>query len=118
MVMSSTKAEYMEDIIASCDAIWLRKLLMKLLKKRMEATNILCYNQSCIKLSKNPVFHDLSKHIDIGCHFIRDNVQRGAVQLKYIPTGEQVVDILTKALGKIKFTCFKEKMGMVKNPFQ
>eukprot|EP00253_Pinus_taeda_P002385 PITA_02385 len=76
------------------------------------------YNQSCIKLSENPVFHDRSKHIDIQCHFVRDCVQRGAVQLSYTPIGEQVADILTKALGKSKFDYFREKMRMVKNPFQ
>ena len=84
----------------------------------MEPTRILCDNQSYIKLSENPVFHDQLKHIDIRCHFIRDYVQRGAVQLKYIPTGEQVADILTKALSKNNFTYFRENMGMVENPFQ
>ena len=91
---------------------------MNLLKEKMEATNILCDNQSCIKLSKNPLFHDRSEHIDIRCHFIKDWVQRGVVQLQYTPTREQVADILTKALGKTKFVYFKEKMGMMKNPFE
>ena len=77
----------------------------------------MCDNQSCIKLSQNHVFHDRSKHIDIRCHFIRDYVQQRVVQLRYTPTGEQVVDILTKALSNIKFTYFREKMGMVENPF-
>ena len=45
-------------------------------------------------------------------------VQRGAVQLQYTPTGEQVVDIVTKALGKTQFVYFRERMGMIKNPFQ
>ena len=62
-----------------------------------------CDNQSCIKLSENLVFHDQSKYIDIRCHFIRDCVQRGAVQLQYVSTGDQVVNILTKALGRAKF---------------
>ena len=84
----------------------------------MEVTSIMCDNQSCIKLSENLVFHDQSKHIDIKCHFIRDYVQWGAVQLQYTPTGEQVADILTKALGRTKFVYFREKMGMVENPFQ
>jgi len=38
--------------------------------------------------------------------------------LSYTPTGEHVVDILTKALGRTKFAYFREKMGMIKNPFQ
>eukprot|EP00253_Pinus_taeda_P032455 PITA_32455 len=73
---------------ASCEAIWLRKLLVNLFKRNMEATRIMCDNQSCIKLSENIMFHDKSKHIDIWCHFVRDCVQRGAVQLSYTPTGE------------------------------
>ena len=84
----------------------------------MEPTSVYCDNQSCIKLSENLVFHDRSKRIDIRCHFIRDCVQRGAVQLQYIPTGKQTADILTKALGRIKFTQFKEQLGMTENPFQ
>eukprot|EP00253_Pinus_taeda_P011943 PITA_11943 len=86
--------------------------------RNMEATKIMCDNQNCIKPSENPVFHDRSKHIDIRRHFVKGCVQRGAVQLSYTPTGEQVADILTKALGKSKFDHFREKTGMVKNPFQ
>jgi len=69
----------------------------------MEATNLYCDNQSCINLSENLVFHDRSKHIDIRCHFIRDCVQRGVVQLLYVPIEEQVANILTKSLGSVSF---------------
>ena len=83
----------------------------------MEATKIFCYNQSCIKLSENPVFHDRSKHIDIQCHFIKDCVQRGAVQLEYTPTVNQVAYVLPKALGRTKSVQFREHMGMMENSF-
>eukprot|EP00253_Pinus_taeda_P032081 PITA_32081 len=101
----------------SYEAIWLRKLLVNLFKRKMEATRIMCDNQSCMKLSENPVFHNKSKHIDIRCHFFRDCVQRGVVQLSYTPIGKRVVEILIKALGRTKFDYFREKMGMTKNPF-
>ena len=101
----------MEVSIASCEAIWLRKLLVNLFKRNMEATRIMCDNQSCIKLSENPVFHDRLKHIDIQCHFVTDYVQRGTVQLSYTPIGEQVVDILTKALGSTKLTTSGKRWG-------
>jgi uncharacterized protein (DUF488 family) len=55
----------------------------------MEATCILCDNQSCIKLSENPMFHDKSKHIEIRYHYIRDMVQKGAVRLQYVAIDEQ-----------------------------
>eukprot|EP00253_Pinus_taeda_P032195 PITA_32195 len=118
IVVSSAEAEYMAASTTSYEAIWLRKLLVNLFKRRMEAIGIMCDNQSCIKLSKNPVFHDRSKHIDIRCRFVKDYVQRGVVQLRYTAIGEQVAGILTKALGRTKFVYFKEKMGMIKNPFQ
>jgi hypothetical protein len=73
---------------ASCEAIWLRKMSVGLFGQEFPSTVIHCNNQSCIKLSKNPVFHDRSKHIEIIFHFIKAWVQRGAVQLQYIPTDE------------------------------
>eukprot|EP00253_Pinus_taeda_P015573 PITA_15573 len=117
VALSSVEANYMVASKATCEVIWLRKLLVKLFRRRMEATRILCDNQSCVKLSENTIFHDCSKHIDILCHFIRDCVQRGAIQLEHTPTGNQVADILTKALGRAKFVQFQEHLGMLENPF-
>eukprot|EP00253_Pinus_taeda_P025121 PITA_25121 len=118
VALSSSEAEYMAARTTSCEAIWLRKLLVNLFRRNMEVIRIVCDNQSCNKLSENLVFHDMSKHIDIWCHFVKDYVQRGAVQSSYAATGEQVANILTKALGRTKFDYIREKMGMVKNPFQ
>jgi hypothetical protein len=53
-------------------------------------------------LAKNPVFHDRSKHIRIKHHFIRDCVEEGSIKTEFIPTADQLPDILTKALGKTK----------------
>eukprot|EP00253_Pinus_taeda_P026337 PITA_26337 len=118
VALSLAEAEYMAASTVSCEAIWLRKLFVNLFRRMMKATRIMCDNQSCIKFSENPVYHDRSNHIDIWCHFVRHCVQRGAVQLSYTATGEQVANILTKALRRTKFDYFREKMGMIKNPFQ
>jgi hypothetical protein len=67
---------------------------------------ILCDNQSCIKMMENPVFHDKSKHIDIGYHHIHDMVKRGVVKLQYVGTGEKVADLLNKPLSRVKFEYF------------
>jgi hypothetical protein len=74
VALGSVEAEYMVASLAACEALWLRKLLLGLFRHELEATVIHCDNQSCIKLSENPVFHDCSKHIDIKYHFIRDCV--------------------------------------------
>ena len=102
---------------ASCEAIWLRKMLVGLFGQRLRPTMIYCDNHSCIKLTENPMFHDLSKHIEIRYHFIRDCVQRRAVKLEYISIDEQVADILTKSLPCGKHVFFRDKMGVVKNTF-
>ena len=74
--LSSAEAKYMEANIASCEGMWLRKLLLGLFECELEAIVVHCDNQSGIILSENSVFHDRSKHIDIKYHFLRDCVQR------------------------------------------
>ena len=59
----------METNMAACEGMWLRKLLVGLFKCELEATLVHYDNQSGIKLSENPVFHDWSKHIDMKYHF-------------------------------------------------
>jgi hypothetical protein len=112
--LSTTEAEYIAACFASCEAIWLRKLLTGLFDLKMEATTILCDNQSCIKMTENHVFHNRSKHIEIRYHYIRDMVQRGAIKLQYVSTDEQVVDVLTKPLSRVKFEHFRDKIGIVR----
>ena len=76
--------------LASCEVIWLHKVLVSLFDSQLKTTVIYCDNQSCMKLMENPVLHDRSKHIEIRYHFIRDRVQMGEVMLQYFSTDEQV----------------------------
>ena len=66
-----------------------------------------------MKLSKNPVFHENSKHIKINYHYIMDMVQRGEVKLQSISMDEQIADVLTKPLARVKFEYFREKLGVL-----
>jgi hypothetical protein len=78
----------------------------------MEATMILCDNQSCIKMIENQVFHDKTKHIEIWYHYIHDMVQKGVVNFQYVGTDEEVVDVLPKPLSCVKFEYFQDKLGV------
>ena len=71
MALSTAKAEY---VVASCEVVWLRKLLSDLFYLQIDATCIHYDNQSCVKLLENAVFHDKSKHIEIKYHYMRDMV--------------------------------------------
>jgi hypothetical protein len=69
-----------------------------------------------VKLFKNPVFQDRSKHIEIKYYYIRDMVQRNAVHVQYLPTHEKIVDIITKPLSKTKFEYFRGKLAWWRIP--
>ena len=66
-----------------------------------------------MKLLENPMFHENSKHIKIKYHYIRDMVQRGAVKLQYVAMDEQIADVLTKPLARVKFEYFRENLGVL-----
>jgi len=113
VALSTAEIECIAACMTSCEAVWLRKLFSELFGFTLDNTVILCDNQSGICLLENLIFHDRSKHIDIKYHYIRDMVQRGAIRLQHIGTDEQVADILTNPLGKVKFLSFQEQLGVV-----
>ena len=61
------------------------------------------------------MFHDKSNHIEIRFHYIKEMVQRLAVKVQYVPTDEQIVDVLTKPLAREKFEYFRERLGVIQN---
>jgi len=65
-------------------------------------------NHSCIKLSVNPMYPDKSKNIKIKYHYVWDMVQKRAVRLQYITTDEQVANVLTKHLSRVKLSSISE----------
>ena len=59
------------------------------------------------------MFHDNSKHIEIKYQYIHDMVEKGVVELLYIATEEQITDVLTKPLSRLKLEYFRDKLGVV-----
>ena len=74
VALRTAEAEYISLSVVVREVVWLRKLLIDLFDYEMDPTTIHCDNQSCVKLSENPVFHERSKHIEIKYHYIRDMV--------------------------------------------
>ena len=72
VALSTAEAEYVVSCSASCEVVWLRKLLSDLFDLQLDATCIYCDNQSCVKLKENLVFNDKSKHIEIKYHYIKE----------------------------------------------
>ncbi|KAF0688449.1 hypothetical protein As57867_019867, partial [Aphanomyces stellatus] len=99
--LSTSEAEYIALSLAIQEGKWIHRLLCEILAAAGESgpeLKILEDNQSCIKMTKNPVNHGRAKHIDIKYHHIRDEVKRGEVKLEYCETSVMLADIMTKTL--------------------
>jgi len=113
VALSSVKAKYVVACKIGKDVVWLSKLLTNLFERALDPTVINCDNQSCIKMSRDLVFHARMKHINNKFHYIKNLVQNGIVKLQYVSTDNQVVDILTKSLPNKKFEYLKSMLGLV-----
>ncbi|GKD11210.1 hypothetical protein Tco_1190895 [Tanacetum coccineum] len=71
-----------------------------------------CDNKSAIALCCNNVQHSRSKHINIRHHFIREQVEKGVVELYFVRTEYQLADIFTKALPRERFEFILPRLGM------
>ena len=69
-------------------------------------------NQSAITLSKNPVHHNLTKHIDTRYHFIRQCIEDKNIDIVFIRTENPLADIFTKALRRMKFQEMRSRIGV------
>ncbi len=101
---------------AACCAqmLWIRQQLEDFGVK-FETVPILCDNSSSvICISKNPVFHSRTKHIEIRHYFLRENVERGLIEMKFCKTEDQVADIFTKPLSKERFERLRFELGMIR----
>ena len=114
VALSSTEGEYMATTQASRDAIYLRNFLSEIGYPVHGPTTIYVDNQSAIALASTTSFHARSKHIEIRHHFIREALEAGTIQLKYVPTDEQTADIFTKALPVVKLDKFMGQLGLVR----
>jgi len=110
---STSEAEYMALSQAASEALWIRKFLSELNFYNQRPIMIYGDNQGSIKLSKNPQYHNRTKHIDNAHHFIRDYVESNHIQVNYIPTDKMIADILTKPLQRIKFEKHRNSLGII-----
>ena len=72
--------------------------------------DIFCDNLSATNISKNPIQHSRTKHIDIRYHFIKELVEEKIVALEHVATELQLADIFTKAMDATQFENLRRKL--------
>lgn len=97
---------------AASEVTWTVRLLAELGVDNLQPIILHCDTQSAIYIAKNPVFHERTKHIEVDCHFTRDKVLEGLIQLSYLPTKHQLADILTKTLPSPQLQILCSKLGL------
>jgi hypothetical protein len=115
VALSSCEAEYIAASTASTQTLWLVRLLSDLLGRDTGAVELRVDSKSALALAlaKNPVFYERSKHIWVRHHFIRGCFEEGSIKAGYINTKDQLADLLTNPLGRIRFLELCSKTGMV-----
>ncbi|GKE12769.1 hypothetical protein Tco_1416320, partial [Tanacetum coccineum] len=116
VALSLYEAEFMAATAAACQAIWLRELLAEVTGMERQQVIIRVDNKSAITLSKNSVFHGMSKHIHTQYHFIRKCVENEQVIVEHVSGENQREDPLMKALARIRFKEMRLLLGVQELP--
>ena len=115
VALSSCESEYIALTHATQEALYLSQLLKDFIPEKSPRPTVIKHsksiqinadNQGAIRLSRNPVHHSRSKHFDIKYHFIRDSIQSKKIDTVYVPSEENIADMMTKPFSKVKLRKF------------
>ena len=107
---SSTETEYKALADGTTEVIWLQYLLTNLQIPVASTPTIWCDNLGATYLSANPIFHAHIKHVEVDYYFVRDRVAKKQIQIRFIPSRDQLADVFTKPLPVASFTAFRFKL--------
>nr|GEU37932.1 copia protein [Tanacetum cinerariifolium] len=110
LAISTTKAKYVSTGKACQQALWMKQALID-----YDDVSIMCDNKGAVDLSKNPVQHSRTKHIEIHHHFLLDNVQKGHISIEKVSSVDNIADILTKPLKSESFNYLHLGLGMMEH---
>lgn len=110
---SSAEEEYQAIVNAVSECSWVRHLLGELLYRVPSATVAFCNNISSVYMSRNPVHHRRTKHIELGIHFVREKVAIGELRVTHVPSARQLADVFTKGLPTALFQDFRASLSVM-----
>ncbi|XP_070005273.1 secreted RxLR effector protein 161-like [Nicotiana sylvestris] len=113
VALSTAEAQYIATISYCAQLLWIKQQLEDF-GVLTESVPLLCDNTSALNMAKNPVQHKRTKHIDARHHFLRDNVEKGLICMKFYSTEDQIADSFTKALSREQFERNRVKLGLLR----
>ncbi|KAA0036485.1 Cysteine-rich RLK (receptor-like protein kinase) 8 [Cucumis melo var. makuwa] len=110
---SSAEAEYRAMSLGICEETWLQKVLSNLHQECETPLKLFCDNKAAISIANNPVQHDRTKHVEIDRHFIKERLDNRSICIPYIPSSQQVANVLTMGLLRPHFDLCVSKLGLI-----
>ena len=109
IALSTAEAEYITAKLGCAQVIWMKQILSDF-ALTFSHVPIKCDNTSAISISKNPVQHSRTKHIEIRHHFLKDHAQKRDITLEFVRTEDQLAGIFTKPLNENQFANIRRKL--------
>ena len=97
--------------LAICELILLKHLLQELRFRKDEQMKLICDNQATLHISSNSIFHERTKHIEVDCHFIRENIALKCMTISFVNSNDQLANIFTKSLRDLRIKYICDKLG-------
>jgi hypothetical protein len=112
VALSTTEAEYIAMAEAVKEALSIQHILQEIYPDLVSTIPLLCDNQSAIALAKDNKFHQRTKHIALRYLFIRGSINEDEISLSYIPSTDNIADIMTKAIPRPQFKYLRNRLGL------
>ncbi|KAL0424027.1 UNVERIFIED_CONTAM: Retrovirus-related Pol polyprotein from transposon RE2 [Sesamum radiatum] len=109
----SAEAKYRAMAAGVCELQWISFLLDEFRIPVTTPIPFWCDNQAALHITANLVFHELTKHLDIDCHVVRDKYKDGFISPSFISSKLQLADIFTKSLSGPSFHSLLSKLGLL-----
>nr|XP_016483383.1 PREDICTED: uncharacterized protein LOC107804081 [Nicotiana tabacum] len=110
--MSSAEAEYKSMRRVTAEITWLVRLLADLSAPPTLPVPVHSDSQAAIHIARNLVFHERTKHVELDCHFVRQQFLSGLISLSFVPSESQLADLFTIPLSGGSHQSILSKLGV------
>ncbi|WMV59173.1 hypothetical protein MTR67_052558 [Solanum verrucosum] len=110
---SKVESEYMSMASNVSKIVWIVGLYKELGEELKVSVDLFCESKAALQIAGNPTYHERTKHIEIDCHFIRENIWKGLIKPLLLGIHEQQADIMTKGLFRSQYEYLVSKFGVL-----